>query len=208
MYGIDKYLTKVIQEKERGSVMLARALQKSLLARFPAFKSEKLTVLSMVIDPRFKSALLEPHEKLLANMWLIEEVNAHLDLETNPENSDNPLQEPEDQQMEPGNLLFQDIDKLISTQSVTSRDKIDMVVNSYLSTPCIPRKDNPCEWWKKNSAEYQLLVPLAMHYLPIPATSVASERLFSAAGNVVTKRRHNLLTDHVEELVFLHENLH
>ncbi|KAL3195414.1 hypothetical protein MRX96_015876 [Rhipicephalus microplus] len=34
-----------------------------------------------------------------------------------------------------------------------------------------------------------------------------SERLFSTAGNVVTSRRELLLPDHVEQLVFLHENL-
>lgn len=34
-----------------------------------------------------------------------------------------------------------------------------------------------------------------------------SERLFSTAGNVVTSRQELLLPDHVEQLVFLHENL-
>ena len=41
--------------------------------------------------------------------------------------------------------------------------------------------------------------------LAIPATSAALERLFSTAGNVMTKKRWRLTCDNMEELVYLHE---
>ena len=39
-------------------------------------------------------------------------------------------------------------------------------------------------------------------YVAIPASSAASERVFSAAGNVVTKKRNKLRDDTVNALVF------
>ena len=46
---------------------------------------------------------------------------------------------------------------------------------------------------------------LARRVLAIPATSAAPERLFSASGNTMTKKRARLTCDNLEELVFLHE---
>ena len=46
---------------------------------------------------------------------------------------------------------------------------------------------------------------LARRVLAIPATSAVPERLFSTAGNVMTKKRSRLTCDNMEELVYLHE---
>jgi len=46
---------------------------------------------------------------------------------------------------------------------------------------------------------------LARRVLAIPATSAAPERLFSTAGNVMTKKRSRLTCDNMKELVYLHE---
>ena len=48
---------------------------------------------------------------------------------------------------------------------------------------------------------------VAHTYLCIPATSVASERLFSKAGDVVTKKRNSLKPSAADHVVFLMENL-
>ena len=48
---------------------------------------------------------------------------------------------------------------------------------------------------------------MAQKYLGVVATSVPSERLFSAAGIVVNTKRSALDPENVEKLVFLHENL-
>ena len=46
---------------------------------------------------------------------------------------------------------------------------------------------------------------LVRRVLAIPTTSAAHERLFSTAGNVMTKKRSRLTCDNMEELVYLHE---
>lgn len=63
------------------------------------------------------------------------------------------------------------------------------------------------EWWKMKEVAYPALAVLAQRYLSIPATSVPSERVFSAAGLVVNKQRSSLKTDNVDKLIFLNKNL-
>lgn len=47
-------------------------------------------------------------------------------------------------------------------------------------------------WWKAHSMEFPLLSQMAMDYLAIQATSVASEQTFSVASNTLTKVRNRL----------------
>ena len=67
--------------------------------------------------------------------------------------------------------------------------------------------ENPLTWWRSNEREYPLLARLAKQYLCVPGTSIASERVFSTAGDIVTAKRSCLTPDHVNELLFLNKNL-
>ncbi|GAA6096662.1 zinc finger BED domain-containing protein 1-like [Tachysurus ichikawai] len=58
----------------------------------------------------------------------------------------------------------------------------------------------------EDSLKVHLKAMLAKSYLSVPATSTASERLFSVAGNIVTKKRASLTSEHVDMLTFLHCN--
>jgi len=80
-------------------------------------------------------------------------------------------------------------------------------LQEYLDEPVVPRSVNTYEWWSVNRHRYKDVARLAQIYLSVPATSVASERLFSAAGNVIGNRRSCIDPNQVEKLVFLHENL-
>lgn len=57
--------------------------------------------------------------------------------------------------------------------------------------------------FQANAARYPVWASLARDYLFIMATSVSSERTFSAAGIIITKRRNRLLPDIIEALLFL-----
>ena len=62
--------------------------------------------------------------------------------------------------------------------------------------------ENDLSWWCWHQFAYSTLARLAKKYLAIPASSAASERVFSAAGNAVTKKRSKLQDDPVDALVF------
>ncbi|KAI4817571.1 hypothetical protein KUCAC02_010956 [Chaenocephalus aceratus] len=53
---------------------------------------------------------------------------------------------------------------------------------------------------------FQPQAPRVRSYLAIPATGTPSERVFSLAGNTVTRKRSSLLPSHVDALVFLNAN--
>uniref|UniRef100_A0A8C5NCM1 BED-type domain-containing protein n=1 Tax=Gouania willdenowi TaxID=441366 RepID=A0A8C5NCM1_GOUWI len=74
----------------------------------------------------------------------------------------------------------------------------------YFGEHPLSKKENPLSWWKVNAARYPTLSKLAQSFLCIPATSTPSERLFSAAGNIASKRRASLSSEHVDMLTFLH----
>ncbi len=79
----------------------------------------------------------------------------------------------------------------------------------YKKEPQIQMKDalgnwrDPLLWWKEKHLLYPRLSALAMDYLPIQATSAASERTFSISGLVISDRRCSLLPENASHCVFL-----
>ncbi len=81
-------------------------------------------------------------------------------------------------------------------------------LQQYLNAGCIERKTDPLNWWSQEGKQsYPQLYKTAVKYLIIPATSVPSERVFSTAGAVITKRRNRLGTKNAAMLITLHNNL-
>ena len=62
-------------------------------------------------------------------------------------------------------------------------------------------------WWRDRKAKYPNLARLARKYLCVPATSTQAERVFSALGWLLNKRRLLLTGSHVNNQMFLKENL-
>lgn len=90
---------------------------------------------------------------------------------------------------------------LTSSKSNPSMDEL----RRYLSEP-VDEDMNPLEWWKKNEVRFPRIAQVARSVLAIPATSVPSERIFSAAGLIVTKLRNRISTDLVDKIIFLRKN--
>uniref|UniRef100_A0A1A7ZCN3 HAT C-terminal dimerisation domain-containing protein n=1 Tax=Nothobranchius furzeri TaxID=105023 RepID=A0A1A7ZCN3_NOTFU len=74
----------------------------------------------------------------------------------------------------------------------------------YFQEHTSPKSTNPLQWWKSNEARFPSLASLAKSYLCVPATSTPSERLFSSAGNIVSKKRTSLSPEHIDMLTFFH----
>ena len=82
---------------------------------------------------------------------------------------------------------------------------LDTELDNYLREPRIPRSANIYAYW--NSSQFPRLEPAARKYLTASPTSVASKQLFSAAGQIYSDRRSNLLGENAEKLLFLSYNI-
>lgn len=90
-------------------------------------------------------------------------------------------------------------------------DAAPQAVNDFDAYLCAAVVDgridvNILDWWAKNQSTYPATAIVAHHMLAIPATSVQSERLFSATGRLISKLRSRLLPETAEMLVFLNKN--
>ena len=80
----------------------------------------------------------------------------------------------------------------------------DEELKSYLCEKT--SSDNTLTWWKERESKYPRISHIAKRVLAIPATSVPSERIFSAAGLLVNKLRTRLSCDLVDNIIFLNKN--
>ena len=65
----------------------------------------------------------------------------------------------------------------------------------FAGEPGLEMHKDPLVWWSERQGKMRWLSAVARKVLCIPATSAASERLFSAAGFTVTKLRNRLSDD-------------
>jgi hypothetical protein len=72
--------------------------------------------------------------------------------------------------------------------------------------PALPPFDI-LNWWREHQEKFPKLAKLARKIFSVPASSAASERAFSAAGQTITERRTSLKPDTVDSILFLHSNL-
>lgn len=85
----------------------------------------------------------------------------------------------------------------------TNQD-IDLEISSYLNMVRMDIKYQlmlPTEFWRKNEHNFPTLSPLAQAALTMPASSTASERLFSYVGMNVNDRRGNLKAGTLEGML-------
>jgi hypothetical protein len=73
--------------------------------------------------------------------------------------------------------------------------------------PCLyetsePHDVNVLPWWRLLAHRYPQLAKMQKDYLLIPATSVPSEQVFSQAGDIITKKR-NQIMETSSSLLFL-----
>ena len=84
----------------------------------------------------------------------------------------------------------------------------DAALKELTAYKSAPHEENlmmePLQYWKANRSSFPILSKLATKYLALPASSVPVERLFSAAGEIVSKKRTLLSTSNVNMLICLH----
>ena len=86
-----------------------------------------------------------------------------------------------------------------------SEDNAESEITTFMRERADPDTDS-LAWWKDNSDTYSRFSVLARRYLAVPSTSVPSERIFSAAGWIVTKLRNRLSSSCIDQIIFLNKN--
>uniref|UniRef100_G3PNR9 HAT C-terminal dimerisation domain-containing protein n=1 Tax=Gasterosteus aculeatus TaxID=69293 RepID=G3PNR9_GASAC len=161
-------------------------------------------IIAAALDPRFlKLKFLTPEERFSVQNKVQALALQHIDRSTG------------NQDATASGGLFQYwihcLDQIPQTVTMTSEEdahiqKICNEVLKYFGEQPLSKTESPLSWWKSNEARFPALASLAKSFLCIPATSTPSERLFSAAGNIASKKRASLTPEHVNMLTFLHCN--
>ena len=94
-----------------------------------------------------------------------------------------------------------------TSDKTTFKDIVQSELLRYKTEPSISVDQPPLHWWSTHQHLYPNVGELAHQYLCMVATSVPSEQLFSTAGNVISVKCTGLLSENVEKLIFLHDNL-
>lgn len=76
-------------------------------------------------------------------------------------------------------------------------------IRQYIEKPRLEKHSCPLAYWEKSCNQ---LKDLAFKYLSIPATSVPSERIFSKAGDIMTKKRSRIKDKNLNMLMFIKQN--
>lgn len=189
-------------------------------------EEKELLYVSSALDPRFKSLLFlslqevqETYSKLLSKAVALQEEEQLLleqpqgDTEELPHTSENnkedcTAQSPKRRKSALLDLLGQTFKNTSSTHSESVVSVAEKEIKQYQNVPSLPLTEDPLLWWKSQEHVYPLLSKLAQMHLCIPGTSVAAERVFSTAGDVISIQRSLLTPEHADQLIFLKKNLH
>lgn len=220
------FSSKLLQEKDEDSD-LTKTIKKSVLDYLTTKYSDpdvvELINMASFLDPRFRTQHLSQEEIQVIKAKVVTEGEpvsampsgpaAAAASETSPQSAETGQgQETEDKQQRKkqrkslGSFLKQAAAAEVST-SVSYSDRVEAELSSYLFGQLADSESDPLAWWKVHEVNFPLMSQLAKKYLCIPATSTASERVFSAGGNVVTCQRSLLKPATVDMLVFLTKNL-
>jgi len=88
-----------------------------------------------------------------------------------------------------------------------SANLIPELYNTIKSSKNIDRGHSPYTWWEQNNKQYPAAAAVTRCYLCVPTTSVPSERLFSSAGDVISKKRNSIKPAKAEKVIFLMNKL-
>jgi len=213
-------MTLAKQTNDSGVQTMKSVMLAEIDERFTDMYEQRLYVVASMVDPRYKSKMLNESQKKLATAMLIEEVTNVIANSTQddttaaaPPNKKQRI-EPEASSVSVHNVL----DELLmhgvasSAQSTGATATVNdsqaaRQVRLYLEQPNIARNECPLMWWRVNTVAYADVAVDARRYLSAPPTSVPSECLFSSAGHVYTDRHNRLLPERAEMLLFIKHNL-
>nr|XP_043067992.1 uncharacterized protein LOC122321580 isoform X2 [Drosophila bipectinata] len=107
---------------------------------------------------------------------------------------------------EPEKKKFTFLQQKVAVKSKSTRTDAIIALRQYLEAPNSPENVEPLEFYKTCPDSMEALKSIAKQYFCVPASSTASERIFSKAGQVISERRSSLKPNIVNKLLFLNKN--
>jgi len=170
-----------------------KKLLENLKERWSAGKNV-YSMLASICDPRFKdlSFVNSKNARDSTKKMFKDFVSATKPAENNPEVS---------QELPPKKRIKDTFWETFDAPSTTTEE-----LTQYLSRVQIPRQSNPLSWWRDSSHLFPRVAAVVRTLLCAPATSVPSERIFSLAGEVFSKKRCRLGAEKANKMIFLKKN--
>ncbi|XP_075156806.1 E3 SUMO-protein ligase ZBED1-like [Haematobia irritans] len=197
--GLQSFITKMKTKKNSAEISaLLETFLKGISKRFHRVEYNEIMAIPTYLDPRFKSKGFSDANAVkcvkdkISSMYIVQNGSEHSDIPSTKKNQEN------------NNSIWEEFDQTTKVATRTSSCIIEL--NNYSHEKILDRKNDPIEWWQKHESLYPGLASIAKKYLPIVATSVPSERVFSIAGQVISNRRNLLNSENVEKILFLHFN--
>ncbi|KZC12193.1 Zinc finger BED domain-containing protein 4 [Dufourea novaeangliae] len=176
--------------------VLASKLREMMDKYFHDIVNNSIYCMCSMLDPRFKQLGFMPTETVEILKKLI------IGIITVPTESDNNSLSTDDESI---SSFWSDFKTMVSAHNCCNTDELSEVaeLDNYLKERIEVLESDPVEYWKINAIRYPKLSKLAQKLLCCPATSVPSERIFSKAGNIVSKKRNRLKDSTVNKMLFL-----
>jgi hypothetical protein len=98
------------------------------------------------------------------------------------------------------------LQELLTQRSEVPAEGNDEVTRFMQDDRSIPYAECPLQWWSKHESQYPTLAQLARAVLCVPATTAASERVFSYGSITLGTRRRHLDGERVGQLIWQQKN--
>lgn len=180
-----------------------KSLTNSVKSRLKPYTTRTAAILATILDARFKKyGFLLSQDADHAMQLLQKEYASYL---ASKSKAAEPLRLPEPSTHIASTSKIDELLFFSSDNQQVSTPVSDAIIDirQYIEKPVIDRSTSPLEYWHKSSST---LRELAFKYLSIPATSVPTERIFSKAGDIMTKKRNRLKDKNLDTLLFIKHN--
>ena len=209
-----------LQNEEGGLGVQRQIFMQQIEEKFGDYMADEELCIATTVDPRYKLLYFtEVTKKEQVTGWVLNAMEqAHISsLSSNDMNTassaitvaaaENGLKLSKLERLKAIEMEHQANSSSLNNNSNGSiQDRIRLEFSSYAIQQTISSRDDPLQWWCENHLRFPLVAAIARQLLGVPATSVASERAFSKAGDIITKKRNRLAPNKAEKILFLMEN--
>ena len=161
---------------------------------------------SNFLDPRLRGVHLGEINELVSTIGNIERRISSMDPESDDEGDNIDDTDGNDNLTPTAKLLKSRCSSTPSSNVSKKKKSPKQEIDAYCKLPACQQDVSVLAWWTEHVEVLPRLSALASMILAIPASSSASERLFSVAGNIDSAKRGNMKLETLETLTLLKTN--